>query len=206
MSITTVPSAITGQTLSAADWNTQVRDNINGIWVMTAAGDMMYATSASAAARLAKPSVDSILKNTSSGVPSWLALGNIPGGLHTKGKIMTNTLRTSTSTTYANVHSTFKVDLVLTVACTIIAWAHGVAHKDAGSYAGSFALSIDGTTDPDVDNIQVKSTTPTPFGCMYYATGIAAGTRTVRLLFKTGNAGDPVNMDSGAIHAIAIAE
>ncbi len=53
MSITTVPSAITGQTLSAADWNTQVRDNLNGIWVLTTAGDMLYATGASAAARLA---------------------------------------------------------------------------------------------------------------------------------------------------------
>ncbi len=53
MGITTVPSAITGQTLSAADWNTQVRDNINGIWVLTTAGDIVYATGASAAARLA---------------------------------------------------------------------------------------------------------------------------------------------------------
>ena len=53
MAITTVPSAVTGQTLSAANWNTQVRDNINGFFVFTTAGDMIYATGASALARLA---------------------------------------------------------------------------------------------------------------------------------------------------------
>ncbi len=94
MSITTVPSVITGQTYSAANYNTQVRDNINGIWVCTTAGDMIYATGASAAARLAlvtggimyggasapawlaKPASVGILKNTSSGVPSWITGGN----------------------------------------------------------------------------------------------------------------------------------
>jgi len=94
MSITTVPSVVTGQTYSAANYNTQVRDNINGIWVCTTAGDMIYATGASAAARLAlvtggimyggasapawlaKPASVGILKNTSSGVPSWITGGN----------------------------------------------------------------------------------------------------------------------------------
>ncbi len=73
MGITTVPSAITGQTLSAADWNTQVRDNINGIWVLTTAGDMLYATGASAAARLALVTGGVLYGGASA--PAWLAAG-----------------------------------------------------------------------------------------------------------------------------------
>ncbi len=94
MSITTVPSVVTGQTYSAANYNTQVRDNINGIWVCTAAGDMIYATGASAAARLAlvtggilyggasapawlaKPASVGILKNNTTGIPAWITGGN----------------------------------------------------------------------------------------------------------------------------------
>lgn len=91
MGITVVPSAVTGQTLSAAQWNTQVRDNINGIWVLTTAGDMIYATGASAAARLAlvtggvlyggasapawlSPVANGLLKGGAS-APSWLTVG-----------------------------------------------------------------------------------------------------------------------------------
>lgn len=72
MSITVVPSAITGQTLSAAQWNTQVRDNINGIWVLTTAGDLLYATGASAAARLAAGAAYKTLRMNSAGnAPEW---------------------------------------------------------------------------------------------------------------------------------------
>ncbi len=76
MGITTVPSAVTGQTLSAAQWNTQVRDNINGIWVLTTSGDMLYATGASAAARLAIGTANQIMRSTGS-VPAWADLSNI---------------------------------------------------------------------------------------------------------------------------------
>lgn len=77
MGITVVPSAITGQTLSAADWNTQVRDNINGIWVLTTAGDMLYATGAGAAARL--PLVAGGTMYGGASAPAWLPL--VAGGL-----------------------------------------------------------------------------------------------------------------------------
>jgi len=47
------------------------------LWPYSAAGDIAYASAANALSRLAKPSVDSVLKNTSSGTPSWLALTSI---------------------------------------------------------------------------------------------------------------------------------
>lgn len=73
MSITTVPSVVTGQTYSAANYNTQVRDNINGIWVLTTAGDMLYATGATGAARLALVT-GGLLKGGAS-APEYLAAG-----------------------------------------------------------------------------------------------------------------------------------
>jgi hypothetical protein len=94
MGITTVPSVVTGQTYSAANYNTQVRDNINGIWVLTTAGDMLYATGAAAANRLAlvtngvmiggasapawlaAPATIGILKGLTGNLPSWLTGGN----------------------------------------------------------------------------------------------------------------------------------
>jgi len=94
MAITVVPSAVTGQTYSAANYNTQVRDNINGIWVLTTAGDMLYATGASAANRLAlvpggvmyagasapawlaKPASLGLLQNDNAGTPSYLTGGS----------------------------------------------------------------------------------------------------------------------------------
>ncbi len=93
MAITVVPSVVTGQTYSAANFNTHIRDNINGIWVLTTAGDMLYATGASAAARLAlvpggvmyagasapvwlpKPASLGILQNDAAGVPSYFTGG-----------------------------------------------------------------------------------------------------------------------------------
>lgn len=170
------------------------------------AGDVPYALDGNTIAALGKPSVDSFMTMGTAGVPIWFDVSRVKGILHTKGKAMTNSIRTTTSTTYVAVQSSFKFDLVLAVPCTVIAWAHGVAHKDAGTHTGSFALSINGVTDPDVDNMQVISTAPTPFSTMYYANGIAAGTRTVRLMMKTANAGDAVFQDSCAIHAIAITE
>lgn len=77
MAITVVPSVVTGQTYSAANFNTHVRDNINGIWVLTTAGDMLYATGASAAARLALVTGGVMIGGASA--PSWLTL--VVGGI-----------------------------------------------------------------------------------------------------------------------------
>ncbi len=223
MAITLVPSAITGQTLSAAMWNTQVRDNLNGYFVFTTAGDMIYATGASALARLglvvgglmyggasapawlAPPLVDSFVKNTIAGVPSYQAISQIAGLLHTNGSAFTNTMRTTTSTSYASMSPVFKVDLTLAVQCTILAFAFGIGKKNSGSYDGNFILSINGTNDVN-DNTRVKSTAITPFITMFKLAGVAAGTRTVELKFKTGSAGDETIMDSCQIYAFAFVE
>lgn len=91
MAFTSGFTAVTGAVLTAAQWNTNVRDNMTAIWVGTTAGDIDYYTSATAKARLAfvsggvlyggasapawlaKPSssLPQFLKNTSTGTPSY---------------------------------------------------------------------------------------------------------------------------------------
>lgn len=73
----TVPTVANGDSWSAAQQNTYLRDNVEAVWPYTTAGDISYASAANELARLGKPSVDSVLKNTSGGVPSWLALSEI---------------------------------------------------------------------------------------------------------------------------------
>ncbi len=202
-----VPIVATGDWIDAAWINQYIGDNVRA-WRQgfVTGGDMPYALDANTIAALNKPSVASLMSMDSLGVPSWFAKTSLPGLLHTKGVVFTNSLKTITSTTYVEVASTFKIDLVLTGTCTVFAWAHGMARKEAGSYSGYFALSINGVTDPNVENVRLTSSIDIPFSCMYYATGITAGTRTVKLMGRTDNAGDPLKQVSCVVHAIAIME
>lgn len=72
----TVPTVANGDSWSAAQQNTYLRDNIEALWPYTTAGDIAYATASNQLARLGKPSVDSVLKNTGTGTLSWLAISD----------------------------------------------------------------------------------------------------------------------------------
>lgn len=222
MAITVVPSVVTGQTYSAANFNTHIRDNINGIWVLTTAGDMLYATSSSAAARLAlvpggvlyggasapawlaTPAATSMLKkNSGTDPPVWLASTLIPGRLHTKGQFFGDSLRGTTSTTFVDVTG-FTFDLTLTGTCTIVGRAFGLCYTLSGAQHPSFAVNIDGTDDPNPTKVH-KSTTPHSFFTEYVKSSVAAGTRTVKLRFKIPS-GDTVNTDAIKLEAFAFVE
>lgn len=77
MAFTTVPTVATGDLWSAAQHNTYIKDNFSALFVGSAAGDVDYYNSASTKTRLAKPTVDSLLKNTSAGTPSWKAITDL---------------------------------------------------------------------------------------------------------------------------------
>jgi hypothetical protein len=68
-------TAVTGGTLSAAQWNTHVRDNFAALWPYTTAGDLAYATGATTLTRLASPSGAGLLQHSGT-APSWLSGGN----------------------------------------------------------------------------------------------------------------------------------
>ena len=65
-------TAVVGATYTAAQYNTHVRDNFTAVWVYTAAGDIAYATSATALARLAKGTAYQTLRmNSGATAPEW---------------------------------------------------------------------------------------------------------------------------------------
>lgn len=70
-------TAVTGATYTAAQYNTHTRDNFTAIWVYTTAGDIAYASSASALARLAL-TVGGLLMGGAS-APEYLA--NVANGV-----------------------------------------------------------------------------------------------------------------------------
>ncbi|NUQ86790.1 MAG: hypothetical protein HUU11_18990 [Anaerolineales bacterium] len=70
-----IPLVFTGDWIDAAWINQYLRDNFRAFKQGLAnAGDMPYALDSNTIAALSKPSVDSVLMNTSAGVPSYKAL------------------------------------------------------------------------------------------------------------------------------------
>lgn len=74
MGYATVPTVATGDSWSAAQHNTYIRDNFTASWPYTATGDIAYASSSSAITVLPIGSAGDILQ-ASSDVPAW---GSIP--------------------------------------------------------------------------------------------------------------------------------
>ena len=73
MAFTSPLTAVSGATFTAAQFNTNVRDNLNAIWVGTTAGDVDYYTSSSAKTRLAIGGAGTFLKSSGS-APTWGSL------------------------------------------------------------------------------------------------------------------------------------
>lgn len=79
MSYNAVPTVATGDTWSAANHNTYIRDNFAaGVPdIFTAAGDIAYATAANAAAPLAIGTPGQVLLSSSDSLPKWSDALNI---------------------------------------------------------------------------------------------------------------------------------
>ena len=71
MAYSTTVTGVTGAVLTAAQWNSGVRDNFAALWVFTTAGDLIYATSSTTAARLAFTPYGILTGGAT--VPAWLA-------------------------------------------------------------------------------------------------------------------------------------
>jgi len=137
---------------------------------------------ASAPAWLAKPSVDSVLKNTSAGVPSWLASSDL--------KMKTQSLYNGTGHSYG---STTERDMpnssgtiVLTVTSTILMVGRCVTANDGGNNCWSlFAASIDGTVG-NFSSYTYGIGIGIPVVFMGRKTGVTAGTKTLKIREKEG--------------------
>lgn len=75
MAFTTVPTVATGDTWSASQHNTYVRDNIAALWPYATAGDIAYATSSSVLGRIAI-GAEGYKLSASASTPTWVEIVN----------------------------------------------------------------------------------------------------------------------------------
>ena len=200
-----VPLMTTGDWVTAGWVNTYIGGNESAMWVGSAVGDMEYYLSSVEKARLAKPGVDSLLAMGNPGTPSWLAKSNLPGLIHASAAIYWTGEVTRTSTAFGDITSA-TVDIVTTVTCTIRMIAQGhIAHGTAGNRTTVNGV-IGGVSDPQNDGTKPWCTNPyyVPYSYLYKRTGVAAGTITCKLQFKSG--GGTAYHDSGRILVEAIPE
>lgn len=208
MAYTAHPTVVTGQTWTAANQNTYVKDNLAALWVYTTAGDIVYASSSTVLARLAKPASDSLLKNTSAGVPSWQAISGlgalISGVIHAKATVDFNAGdQDINSTTYTDVTNA-TVNIVTTRTCTIFMIGTGTFAAGSGGERIIVQGVIGGTGSGDT--VHTSMTVYVPYTVNYYRTGVGAGTITCKLQGKGNAAGNNGFFHQGRITVLAIAE
>lgn len=205
MAYTSGFTAVTSATFTAAQYNTNVRDNFTAIWVGTTAGDIDYYTSSTTKARIAIGGSGAILR-VASGIPAWLALGSAGeslvvnsttdspewrkpvGIIDVSGMVERTSAVAMTSTAWTDV-ADLTLDLTLTRACTLEGIMTGTLAGD-GTQNAKVRLSIDGT--PQTDDTSSNSTisgAQVPLALSWRRTAIAAGSRNVKvqLMSGTGN-------------------
>ena len=210
MSFTSLPLLTTGDWIDAAWGNTYWRDNLAAVWPYDADGQLAYSVSPNGAlSRLSKPSVDSVLKNTSAGVPSWLALNQLKGALHASAKVdFYPNGQTTTSASYVDVTGG-TVNIVTTVTCTILMYSYGMIANGTIGISTHVRGVIGGTADTPTNSLALPYTSQgnyVPYGYLYRRTGVAAGTIACKMQFRTGNAANTAYYDAGAIIALAFVD
>lgn len=202
-----VPIIYTGDWIDAAWLNQYLRDNFRAIMQgMAATGDIPYAVDANTVAALAKPSEDSLLKNTSLGVPDYYPIANLAalaGLLHAFGSDYTDGGGSTSSVTYSSTGLSFNLELEHT--CTVIVIATATAYKNAGTYDGYFKAKVNGVLDSN-EPLAIRNTTHSSMALMSIFSGVPAGTRQVDLQFATENAGDALYLSRGVLYALAFIE
>lgn len=98
MAYNTVPTVATGNSWSAAQHNTYIRDNFTALWPYTTAGDIAVASSASALSRLPK-GVDGTALKMVSGSPAW-AVDTTLQDVYPVGSVYMSTASTDPATTF----------------------------------------------------------------------------------------------------------
>lgn len=169
-------TAVTGATYTAAQYNTYTKGNFAAMWVYTTAGDLAYASSATALSRLAIGAAYKVLRvNPSGNAPSW---GQSPIVFTSK----TDSTEYSYSTDAWRDVPNSSATITPLVASTVLVF--GVMNNyGTGTYGfRRFKVSIDGI---DVDGYesweyyQINEYVATPvFGVK---TGVAAGAKTIKL-------------------------
>lgn len=171
-------------------------------WVYTTAGDLAYATSSSAIARLAVGTPAQVLRVNSAGnAPEWGGLINDidmvdfqPAG------------QSFSSATWEDITGA-TMTLTLTSACTIIVMAVVTGYNASVGRSFYVRANVNGTADS-------ADSTSQPFNggqarneglpYVYRATGVPSGSRIVKLQCQRNN--DPNVVERGRLLAVALVE
>jgi len=201
MAYSAVPTVVTGQTWTAANQNTYVKDNFAAVFPYTTAGDIAYATSASALTRLAVGGLGALLGATAT-APAWLTPSTSGAFLICDADEATglrwvvpqldtvDTNESSTSTTYTDL-ATAGPTITLDVGANGIAeiwWGARIAATAAsagGAYVGVGLNGADpGTTYDAVSGITDPDFATSVFGYRKF-TGLTPGNNIFKLRYLT---------------------
>ncbi len=203
MAFTSPFTAVTGATILASQWNTSGRDNLNAIWVYTAAGDIAYATSATQLARLAKPSGASLLQNNNTGTLAWIAKANV-GGYHakaTKDQDLSNQAIPGTSTWTDLTGAT--VNITTSVQCTLKVEGYVTAACNTAGNTEIIRAVIAATADSgQLPETSAAQYVPLPYS--WYKAAVALGTYTVKFQAWANGAGGKAGL--ARLNVLAIPE
>lgn len=98
MSFNTVPTVSTGNSWSAAQHNTYVRDNFTALWPYSNNGDIAFQSGSGALSRLAIGSANQVLTSTGS-APAWVTPTTLQD-VYPVGSIYISTASTNPGTTF----------------------------------------------------------------------------------------------------------
>lgn len=197
------PTSISGDLWTGANFNLYGRDNDLAYWVYQAAGDLAYASSASALARVAIGASGKVLTSNGS-VPSWgtLALG---GMFHTKGSVEFSP-DASYGLPWADIAGA-TLTLTLTKTCSILVWAEIAGYVDGSTGTLQLRAVVNGVADagaPLGGNNAASVLRVEEQGYIYLATGVTAGSRVVKLQ-ASGTSNGP-HITEGRLFAMAVTE
>lgn len=230
MAYNALPTVANGDSWSAAQHNTYIKDNFAAVWPYTTAGDMSYASASNALARLAISSVGGLLYSTGA-APAWLARPSVASLLYHAGTASApawsalSTLNlhkgvipvigydtqpaefTTNSTTGADITG-LTVNIVTTVTSTILLLIQGGIAITGGSaiYDAKVLGSIGGVVQSQDNVPQSYYAQYEPWFSFYHRTGVAAGTITCKAQMKVSNSARTGYFIGGSILALAIAE
>jgi hypothetical protein len=164
-------------------------------------GGILYG-GASAPAYVAKPSVNSFLRNGSSGVPDYVATDNIPGLLHKSNSIDFAPGQTFSGTWADITGATF--NLVLSYTCTVIVMASVTGYNAQAGRGFYVRANVNGTGDSGTIPFNGGEARNEALSYCYRVSGVIAGTRTIKLQCQADT--DPNVVERGRMVALAYVE
>lgn len=222
----TVPTVANGDSWSAAQHNTYLRDNIEALWPYMTAGDMAYATSSNQLTRLAPPGALSVMQHSGT-APSWLTANvaktvlqsgggslafthspSIKGVLHSLGFHQFGDIgQTSTNTSIDTDVTNSSFNITTSETCTIVMIVHALMATGASGYQAKLRGVIGGVADVTGNNYGTSGTTSySSVAYSFRRTGVAAGTIACSLKFGSSHAGVSAFIERGGILVMAFVE